>query len=56
MSVTRQAADLVTPATAGFVNTDMAGSVGTCRLRFGPEVAAVATLKANAVMRVHKAF
>lgn len=28
---------------------------GTCRLRFGPEVAAAATLKANSIMRVHKA-
>lgn len=29
---------------------------GTCRLVFGPEVAASATFKANSVMRVHKAF
>lgn len=33
-----------------------AAATGTARLRFGPEVAAVATLKANAVLRVHKAF
>lgn len=30
-------------------------NAGTCRLVFGPEVAASATFKANSVMRVHKA-